>query len=503
MADFLKLPRSFLEEFPLRRWAVTAICVVLTLLVGFLDYKTGYEIDLVLFYFLPLAISGWYVGIRSALLIVLLSIATWLLADIMSSHQPSSWLIEWWNALIQGVTFSFVAFTMSFIRNAFDQKQELNSNLSEALHKLEAESRERLQAEESIIQQNEFLHHVFESVTHPFYVVNAVDYTVVMANSAAVPGDLPHGMTCHALTHHQSEPCGGPEHVCPMQTVKSTRKPFSTEHIHYGEGGSARHVEVHSYPILDDAGKVSQIIEYTLDISRRKELEDILRDNADKIKLFAYSVSHDLKSPLIGINGLTNLLHKQYSDILDEKGRKYCDQILKASENALSLVEEINVFIKTKEAPVTFESVSPKEILQTIRNEFDPLLHTRRIEWSEQEDIPGVTADRLSLLRVFRNLVDNALKYGGEHLSEIAIGHEESGEYHTFFVADNGAGIAREDCEKIFELFQRHSTSRNIEGTGLGLGIVKEIAVKHGGKVWAEPGRSGGATFYISLSKNI
>jgi len=68
---------------------------------------------------------------------------------------------------------------MSFIRNAFDQKRELNSNLSETLHKLQRESRGRLPAEESLIRQNDFLHHVFESVTHPFYVVNAEDYTVV------------------------------------------------------------------------------------------------------------------------------------------------------------------------------------------------------------------------------------------------------------------------------------------------------------------------------------
>jgi K+-sensing histidine kinase KdpD len=460
MADLFTLSRSCLEEFPLRRLAVMAMCVMLTLIVGFVDFATGYEMDFLLFYFIPIGISAWFVGSRPAFFIVMLSVATWLLADIMSSHQPSSWLIEWWNAIIQGLIFSLVALTMSFIRSAFDEKQELNSTLSEALRKLEDESRERLQAEQGIIQQNEFLRHVFESVTHPFYVVDAEDYTVVMANTAAIPEGLPNGTKCFALTHHQAEPCGGLDHVCPLQTVKGTKKPFTTEHIHYGEGESAQYVEVHSYPVLDKDGNVSQIIEYTLDISDRKKLEAILRSNAEKIKLFAYSVSHDLKSPLIGINGLTNLLHKQYRDILDEKGRKYCDQILKASENALRLVEEINVFIKTKETPLTFERISPKELLQTIRNEFDPLFNTRRIEWSEPARIPGVTADRLSLLRVFRNLVDNALKYGGEQLSEIAIGYEGTGEYHTFSVADDGAGIAGEDCEKIFELFQRNSASR-------------------------------------------
>jgi len=494
---------SFAELFSRRRWAVTAICVLLIFFVGILDYVTGYEMDFFLFYFVPIAISAWFAGNRPAFFCVLLSVVTWLVADMMSSHMPSSWFIEWWNAGIQGLTFSLAAFSTILIRNAFDQKQTLNSRLSELLGRLEKESRERSQAQEALIRQNDFLRHIFESITTPFYVVDAKDYTIVMANSATIPGGPPPGTKCYTLTHHRSEPCHGSQHECPMQVVKQTRNPFATEHVHYAEDGSARHVEIYCYPVLDDVGEVSQIIEYTLDITRHKEMEHRLHNNAERIKLFAYSVSHDLKSPLIGINGLTNLLHKQYGEALGEKGAKYCDQILKASENALHLVEDINVFIKTKESPFAFEQVNPKELLKVIRDGFKPLLSTRGIEWTEPEFIPPLTADRLSLMRVFQNLVDNALKYGGEKMSAIAVGYEESSEYHTFNVTDNGIGIERKDCEKIFELFQRHSTSRNIDGAGLGLSIVKEIAAKHGGKVWAEPGRSGGATFHISIAKNL
>ena len=115
----------------------------------------------------------------------------------------------------------------------------------------------------------------------------------------------------------------------------------------------------------------------------------------------------------------------------------------------------------------------------------------------------NIKADRLSMLRVFRNFVDNALKYGGDALSEIRIGYEESDEFHTFSVTDDGAGISGGDYEKIFGLFRREEASKAIEGAGLGLAIVKELAERHRGRVWAESGRQEGTTFYMSVSKNL
>ncbi|MGA2404025.1 MAG: ATP-binding protein [Syntrophobacteraceae bacterium] len=285
MTDFSKLALSFLEEFPRRSFIVITTCVILTISVGFLNYVTGYEIDLFLFYFLPIAISAWFAGIWAAVFFVLLSVAAWLFADILSGHQPSSWIVMWWNAGIQGLTFFLAALAMSVIRKAFDQKRELNANLSGTLHKLEEASRRRWLAEQETIGQNEFLRHVFESVTQPFYVVDADDYTVVMANSAAGPDGPPHGTTCYALTHLRSGPCIDSEHICPVRIVKNTRKPFTTEHIHYDKDRNARHVEVHSYPVLDNERKVVQVIQYTLDITRHKQLEEELRNSRDELEL--------------------------------------------------------------------------------------------------------------------------------------------------------------------------------------------------------------------------
>lgn len=392
------------------------------------------------------------------------------------------------------------------MKNKDQRNEKLKSQLAMALQRLsELETLENKckLVETELRQQNEFFHHVLESLTHPFYVLDANDYTIKVANSAARLGDLSSKPTCFALTHRRDTPCDGNEHTCPLQVVKNTKKPFTVEHIHYDKDGNPRDFEVHAYPILDSQGNFVQMIEYSLDITDRKKLEKEIKDYTEKIKLFAYSISHDLKNPLIAINGLTKMLERRYSDRLDENGKVICSHIVKESDHAMALIEEIVVFIRTKEMPLSFEPLKPKEIIKQIREEFGTAIVNRHINWLEPEDIPEIKADKLSLIRVFRNLVDNALKYGGNELSEIKIGYSGSEAFHVFSVSDDGPGIDKEDFEKIFGLFQRSETGKKQEGLGLGLAIAKEVAEKHGGKTWVERRPDKGVTFYISLAKSL
>ena len=270
------------------------------------------------------------------------------------------------------------------------------------------------------------------------------------------------------------------------------------------KNGAIFHVEVSTSNITDneehDVGRMASFV----DITDRKQMEKALKESSEKIKFFAYSISHDLKSPAIGLYGLTKRLHKDYADILDEKGQRYCEQILKTAEQIAALVEQINVFISTKEAPLTIERLALKEVLQVIREEFSSQLSIREIRWSEPDYIPEIEADRLCIIRALRNLVDNALKYGGEALSEIDIKYKGSGESHILSIKDNGIGLKEQDSHQdIFAPFIRRKTSKGIQGSGLGLTIIREIAEKHGGDVWLEPGRERGITFYISIPKNL
>lgn len=271
--------------------------------------------------------------------------------------------------------------------------------------------------------------------------------------------------------------------------------------VRFRKDGTPVHVELMATPVR--YGKKGRALYASYrDITKRMQMEEELKESYEKLKMFAYSVSHDLKSPTISLYGFTKRLRKDYIGLLDEKGRKYCELILRTSEQIAALIEQVNIFISTKEATLTFEGLDVKEVLKMIREEFSAQLNIREIKWSEPESIPEINADRLSIFRALRNLIDNALKYGGEELSEIDIGYKESDDFHILSVRDNGIGLKKQEYHQdIFRPFIRKKTSKGIEGSGLGLTILKEIAEKHGGQVWLEPGKERGMTFYLAIAK--
>lgn len=267
--------------------------------------------------------------------------------------------------------------------------------------------------------------------------------------------------------------------------------------------GEERLIEWNNTLLRDRQGKIIKTLSSGNDITERKKAELALAESSEKIKRFAYSVSHDLKNPALILTGLTKRLSEKYKGLLDEKGKMYCRQILNISEQINLLVENINSFITTTEMPFNFERVDLKEICDTIREEFAQQLQGREIHCSAPQTVPTVTADRLSMLRVLRNLVDNALKYGGDTLSSIEIGYRDNGLSHIISVIDDGKGFNEEERENMFTAFTRNTGSGDVFGTGLGLAIVTEIAEKHGGNAWADPATDRGATFHVSLSKVI
>jgi sigma-B regulation protein RsbU (phosphoserine phosphatase) len=132
---------------------------------------------------------------------------------------------------------------------------------------------ERKQLEAQILQQKEMLENTIESLTHPFYVIDADDYSILLANSAAKELGISGETQCYALTHRRDTPCDSLEDPCPLVEVKKRKEPFSVEHTHFDKDGNERYAEVHGYPIFDADGNVIQMIEYSLDITKRKQME--------------------------------------------------------------------------------------------------------------------------------------------------------------------------------------------------------------------------------------
>ena len=365
-------------------------------------------------------------------------------------------------------------------------------------------------SEELLVELLDDKESIINGISDAIMLLNARSYRILDVNEAFLNSyrlryDEVFWKTCHEVTHHLSRPCSQLVSglSCPLEQCLSSGNLCRVEHVHKDKEGKNLYFEITAYPLKDANGQVARIIHLSRDVTDRRLAEEALKETSEKTKLFAYSVAHDLKSPAIGIHGLTQRLHDHYAESLDEKGKNYCLQILKASEQLIALTENINAYISEKETPPIFENFTLKEILEAVKEEFAAQLDSRHIRWSEPDHDHEISADKLSITRMLRNLVDNALKYGGNGLSEITVGYKDSDEFHIISVTDDGAGIGNEEFDKIFDPFERTHVSKGIEGTGLGLAIVKQITNQHKGKVWSEPGEEKGTTFCVTISREL
>ncbi len=175
---------------------------------------------------------------------------------------------------------------------------------------------DRKRAEEIINQRDELIKNTIESLGHPFYVIDAEDYTIKLANSAAGMKISSEQSTCYALTHNRTTPCDTSEIHCPLEIVKRTGQPARVEHTHYDREGNLRIFEVHGYPIFGPQGKVSQIIEYSLDITDRKRAEEALKQSERRFQELFDSVMEGIS--LVDENEVVQYCNPAFAGIFEE-----------------------------------------------------------------------------------------------------------------------------------------------------------------------------------------
>ena len=237
----------------------------------------------------------------------------------------------------------------------------------------------------------------------------------------------------------------------------------------------------------------------------RKRAEEKLQKTNEELKNFAYVVSHDLKTPIVYIQGFSDLLLENYKEKLDEKGQTCVERIQASAHRMEMLVSDLLALSRVGRVVSTFEDVSSHEIVTRVISGLQERLKENRIKLVVADDLPTVCCDRERICQVFENLVVNAIKFMGDTKNpEIKIGYEESAErpdFYKFYVRDNGIGIDPEYHLKIFERFHRLREMEDQEGTGLGLAIVERVVSHHDGRVWVESEKEKGATFYFTLPK--
>jgi len=253
-------------------------------------------------------------------------------------------------------------------------------------------------------------------------------------------------------------------------------------------------------PLCDESSNCFGWVAVTRDITERFAKEKLLSDNTEKIKQFAYSICHDLKSPTVALHWFAERLADRCGHLLDEQGNICCNRIRHTSDEIMLFIDSLNEFISARECVLSIEEIDLEEVFQTVKELFLHSAESLGVRLTVPERPVKLRADRLSLIRALRNLIENALKHGGDKLSEIGLGYIESDEFHIISVKDDGTGL-RGEGEEIFELFKKGVHSKGVPGAGLGLGIVKEIAIRHGGSISIGPGPQ--TEFLLSISKGL
>lgn len=239
-----------------------------------------------------------------------------------------------------------------------------------------------------------------------------------------------------------------------------------------------------------------------VETTEQKRAEAELRKTNEELKNFVHVVSHDLKIPIISIQGLSYRLAKSYKDELGDKGRKYLEQIKASARRMEILVSDLLSLSSIGQVVSTSEDVSSFEIVRNVASGLQDILKQKEIELVVGDNLPTICCDGERIYQVFENLLANAIKFtGAAKQPKIEIRYRDRERFHEFCVKDNGIGIDQKHHRKIFEMFHRLKEMEDEEGTGLGLSIVKRIVNNHGGKIWVESEKGKGATFYFTLSK--
>ncbi|MEA1901503.1 MAG: ATP-binding protein [Thermodesulfobacteriota bacterium] len=240
-------------------------------------------------------------------------------------------------------------------------------------------------------------------------------------------------------------------------------------------------------------------------LKNKKNLEALLSELSAKnteLETFVYSVSHDLKTPIVTIEGFIGALKEDFGDRLSEDAKTYLNYMSDATRNMENLINDLlelsrigRVTEKKKELPFAI-------IVEEALNILKPQLQEKGVEVHIQKNLPVVFGNKNRYVQVMENLLTNAVKYIGQdnQTPRIEVGFQKQNNQNVFFVRDNGIGIEKRYFDKIFQVFQRLPTAKKHgQGTGIGLAIVKRIVELNGGKIWltSEPGK--GSTFFYNL----
>lgn len=299
--------------------------------------------------------------------------------------------------------------------------------------------------------------------------------------------------------------------------VMATGEPIRHREERLDTATGTRWLLTDKMPHRDEAGKITGVVGFAVDITRRREVEEEYRKlNAEleqrvtdrtaqleaanqELEAFSYSVSHDLRAPLRAMGGFARILQKDFASQLPDEGMQKLERIHANALKMGQLIDGLLTFSHLSRQPLKKGKVCTATVVARIVDELQSEQAGRCVKVTTGY-LPDCQADPTLLQQVFVNLLSNAFKYTRHRdgaMVEVASVRENGQD--VFFVRDNGAGFEMEYAHRLFGVFQRLHREDEFEGTGVGLAIVQRIVKRHGGRIWAESAVDKGATFYFTL----
>ncbi|GAA0566903.1 ATP-binding protein [Caenispirillum bisanense] len=281
---------------------------------------------------------------------------------------------------------------------------------------------------------------------------------------------------------------------------------YECSYIH--SDGSVHILAVVEAAVLDEAGRVVGVEGVAHDVTAQRSYQENLRalvreleqSNAE-LEDFAYVASHDLREPLRMVTSYLSLLERRHGTTLPPEAREFMDYAAEGARRMDRLILDLLDYSRVGRAERQEGPVALHDPLQTALANLKVALDEADARVTVDENLPAVHSDVSDMVRLFQNLIGNAVKYRHpERAPEIAITTTVDRGHVRLTVRDNGIGIPADQTERIFKIFQRLHPRSRYEGTGIGLAVCRKVVELHGGRIWAEPNPDGiGTSFHVSL----
>jgi signal transduction histidine kinase len=267
------------------------------------------------------------------------------------------------------------------------------------------------------------------------------------------------------------------------------RKHFVVELVPFG---TDRTDDPRSYAIFQD---VTDIRETEAELERT--VDQLERSN-EQLQQFAYVASHDLQEPLRMVSSYVDLLASEYGDELDDEADEYIEFAVDGAQRMQAMIDDLLQYSRVHTQGEEFEETDTEAVLDRVLKDLELLVAETDAEVTSG-DLPSVVADDNQLGQLLQNLISNAVEHAGDDGDPPAVhvDGEERADGVVLSVADNGPGIPPDQQERVFELFEQ--SSRDDDGTGIGLAICQRIVNRHEGEIWIESEDGEGATFYVEF----